>query len=85
VSVARALGASYVIAVDVGHHRDRKERELDLSGEADRIISIVGNRRSAWDFTRSLDVIAAGESAAEAVLPDIIADLALQSPGQRPA
>jgi NTE family protein len=85
VTVARTLGADYVIAVDVGHHRDRKERELDLSGEADRVISIVGNKRSAWDFTRSLDVIAAGEAAAEAMLPDIRADVALQSPDQRPA
>jgi NTE family protein len=85
VTVTRTLGADYVIAVDVGHHRDRKERELDLNGEADRVISIVGNKRSAWDFTRSLEVIAAGEAAAEAMLPEIRADVALQSPDQRPA
>lgn len=84
VTVTRTLGADYVIAVDVGHHRDRKERELHLHGEADRIISIVGNKRSAWDFTRSLEVIAAGDAAAESLLPDITADLALQSPRQLP-
>jgi NTE family protein len=84
VAVTRTLGADYVIAVDVGHHRARQERELDLRGEADRIISIVGNKRSAWDFTRALDVIAAGEAATEARLADITADLALRVPRQLP-
>lgn len=84
VAAARSLGADYVIAVDVGHHRARTEREFDLDGEADRVISIVGNKRSAWDFTRSLEVIAAGEAATELLLPEITADLALPAPGPIP-
>jgi NTE family protein len=79
VATARALGADYVIAVDVGHHRGKQERELDLTAEADRLISVVGSRRAAWDFTRALDVIHAGETATEAMLPEIVSDLALRA------
>jgi NTE family protein len=79
VRVAKAMGADFVIAVDLTRYaRSRELAEADLR-EADLIIRPETVRTRLLDFTAKLQNIAAGEAAAREVaarLRELIADTA---------
>lgn len=77
VRVARAMGADFVIAVDLARYaRTRERSEADLR-HADVIIRPETVRTRLLDFTAKLQNIAAGETAARAMstrIGEMIAD-----------
>jgi NTE family protein len=76
VRVARAMGADFVIAVDLTRYaRSRELAEADLL-EADAIIRPDTVRTRLLDFTAKLQNMAAGEAAGREVAADISARIA---------
>ena len=83
VRVARAMGADFVIAVDLTRwHRARELAEPDLRA-ADYVIRPETVRTRLLDFSAKYQNIAAGEAAARAAASDIVA--AIERMAQRKA
>ena len=83
VRVARAMGADFVIAVDLTRwHRARELAEPDLRA-ADYVIRPETVRTRLLDFSAKFQNIAAGETAARAAASDIVA--AIERMAQRKA
>jgi NTE family protein len=73
VGLARDLGATYVIGVDVLPHPPHGT--LGPSATPDQMIRPTVDEHASWNFTRADQLIARGEQAAERVLPAIRRDL----------
>jgi NTE family protein len=73
VGLARELGATYVIGVDVLTRPPRGT--LGPSATPERMIRPTVDQHAAWNFTRVDQLVALGEDAATAALPEIRRDL----------
>jgi NTE family protein len=84
VSAARQLGADYVIGVDAVDRAELRARPraarrttpfAGTEAPSDRLVRPALGGFSAWDFSRCVDLVRAGEAAAERALPTIRTDL----------